>query len=298
MSGSKKVIVFGGSGFIGSHVADILTENGYDVTIFDLHKSPYLRPGQKMITGDITNMEEVKKAVKNMSIIYNFAGIADIDEASKNPIGTITFNILGNANILEAIKGSNIYRYIFASTLYVYSDSGSFYRNSKIACELYIQDYSKLYGIPYTILRYGSIYGPRNRGRDRIYQFIKQVLVENRMVYDGNGTEVREYIHVEDAARCSVEILNGNYVNKHTIISGQQAVKIKDMMIMIKEILRKDVKIEFSGEVSDIHYQITPYSFNPKLGKKYISENYIDLGEGIIQCTEEIYHQLKIKHDT
>lgn len=297
MYAKRKAIVFGGSGFIGSHVADFLTEKGYDVTIFDIRPSPYLKSGQNMIVSDIINTEEVKTAVKDMPVVYNFAGIADIDEANNKPVETIKYNILGNANILEAVKHSSIYRYIFASTLYVYSDSGSFYRDSKIACELYIQDYNKVYSIPYTILRYGSIYGPRSQGRDRIYQLTCQALTEKKMVYPGSGEEMREYIHVEDAARYSVEILDGNYVNQHAIITGQQAIKIKDLIIMIKEILGENIEIEFQGKSSDIHYQVTPYSFNPKLGKKFMSNSYIDLGEGIIQCAEGIYNLFGKKHD-
>lgn len=290
---NKKAIVFGGSGFIGSFVSDLLAEKGYSVTVFDIKESPYLKPGQEMVIGDITEAVEVKKAVKDAPVIYNFAGIADIEEASRNPIGTITQNILGNANILEAIKDKKIERYVFASTLYVYSEAGSFYRDSKIACELYIQDYHEQYGIPYTILRFGSIYGPRSHNRDRIHMLVWQALTEQKMVYNGSGEDIREYIHVEDAARCAVEILEKNYLNQHVIISGQQSLKIKDLMVMIKEILGRDIAIEFTEEVSDIHYQITPYSFNPKLGKKYISDNYIDLGEGIIQCAQEIYNFFK-----
>ena len=146
----QKVVVFGGSGFIGSHVSDFLTEKGHKVVIYDIKPSPYLKPDQKMVTGDILDSQTVNKALKDASIVYNFAGVADIDEAREDPIGTIKNNILGNGYILESLKDKNIQRYIFASTVYVYSDSGSFYRDSKVACELYINDYHAKYGIPYT----------------------------------------------------------------------------------------------------------------------------------------------------
>lgn len=77
----KKIIVFGGSGFLGSHVADKLTDYGYDVTIFDLVKSPYLRKNQKMIIGNILDEEQVREAIKGNQIVYNFAGYADLDTA-------------------------------------------------------------------------------------------------------------------------------------------------------------------------------------------------------------------------
>lgn len=292
----KKVVVFGGSGFLGSHVADILTERGYAVTIFDIVTSSHLRAGQEMVVGDILDFPLVEEAVKGASIVYNFAGKADINEAQNDPIGTIKNNILGNGYILEALKNKEVDRYVFASTIYVYSNSGSFYRSSKVACEMYINDYCNKYGIPFTILRYGSLYGPRDT-KNRIYQLVKQALMENRITYEGSGDEVREYVHVEDVARCSVEILADDYADQNIIISGHNSIKLRDLMTMINEIFNKKLKVEFLNRGSEIHYDQTPYSFNPRLGKKYISNHYIDLGQGIIQCAEEIYNSMKGRVD-
>ena len=289
---NKKVVVFGGSGFIGSHVADLLSEMGYDVTIFDVKESAYLRPDQNMVVGDILDFDLVRKTLDNVKVVYNFAGIADIEEAENNPIGTIKINILGNAHILESLKDQEIERYIFASSVYVHSDSGSFYKDSKVACEMYINDYNKKYGIPFTILRYGSLYGPRTNMKDRIYKMVKQAITDNQIIYEGNGEEVREYIHVEDAARCSVEILDKPCLNENILITGPQDMKIKDVMIMINEILGENRDIKLLNENSELHYNITPYSFHPRLGKKYISDYYIDMGQGIIQCIEEVYQSL------
>jgi len=76
-SHSKKAIVFGGSGFLGSHVAEVLTNNGYDVAIFDLVDSPYKKSSQLMIVGDILEQEKVREAVKGYDYVYNFAGISE-----------------------------------------------------------------------------------------------------------------------------------------------------------------------------------------------------------------------------
>ena len=112
MSNNQKAIVFGGSGFLGSHVADSLTENNYDVTIFDIKDSPYLKNSQKMIIGDILDCQQLKNAIKGNDIVYNFAGIADIDECHKRPIDTIKYNILGNGNILEAAVKNKVEKYL------------------------------------------------------------------------------------------------------------------------------------------------------------------------------------------
>ena len=178
---AKKVIVFGGSGFLGSHAADALTDSGYSVTIYDLKPSPYLRKTQKMVVGDIMDQRSVEKAVKGSDFVYNFAGIADIDHASKTPLESVRVNILGNSIILEASRREHVKRFVFASSLYVYSKAGSFYRTTKQACELLIENYQEVYGLPYTILRYGSLYGSRADERNFIYQVIKESLTSGKI---------------------------------------------------------------------------------------------------------------------
>ncbi len=288
-----KAVVFGGSGFIGSHVADALDDAGYSVSVFDIRPSDHLRPSMEMIVGDILDEAALERAVADARVVYNFAGVADVEDASRRPLDTIRYNILGNAFLLEALKGRDIDRYVFASTLYVYSDAGSFYRDSKVASELYIHDYSDQYGLPFTILRFGSIYGPRSYHQDRIYKFVRQALTEKQLTYGGDGEEIREYIHVTDAARCAVEVLGKpEYENQNVILAGNQPMKIRDLMVMVSEIIDKQMPIEFLRERDAIHYEVTPYSFTPRLGKKYVSGSYIDLGEGIMQCAQEVYNEL------
>jgi len=290
-----KAVVFGGSGFLGSHVADVLTERGYEVTIYDIKPSPYVQDSQKMVVGDILDYDAVRDVVKDSQVVYNFAGVADIDVAYENPLDTIKYNILGNAHVLEASKDQPIKRYVFASTVYVYSDAGSFYKSSKQACELYIEDYAKKYGIPYTILRYGSLYGPRSDEHNPIFNLLKKAILEKKISYWGNGQEIREYIHVEDAARCSVEILDENFVNQNVILSGHHPIRSRDLLVMINEILGNQCIIEYRDEKIESHYRNTPYSFNPKIGKKYVSHYYLDMGQGLLQCIDEMYRRLKVK---
>jgi len=114
-----KAIVFGGSGFIGSYVADCLTRSGHEVAVFDLKPSPYLLPGQEMIIGDILDEDTVANAVQGCDYLYDFAGIADLDDATTRPIDTIHQNILGTATLLEAARKHEIERFIYASTIYV-----------------------------------------------------------------------------------------------------------------------------------------------------------------------------------
>jgi len=284
-----KIIVFGGSGFLGSHVADALTIKGHEVIIYDLVKSPYLKDGQFFVVGDILDEKLVADTVKGCEIVFSFAGIADLEEAKKDPMITVRNNILGTTNILEACRKNQVKRFIFASTLYVYSKAGSFYRSSKQACELLIDNYNEIYGLDYTIIRYGSLYGPRAEELNWLYKTVKDALTLGKIVRHGDGEELREYIHALDAARLSVEAIGADYRNQHVIITGNQQIKIKDLMIMIKEMLNNETEIEFkSVDLSD-HYEITPYNFSPKLAKRLQSNHYVDLGQGILDIMGEIY---------
>lgn len=286
-----KAIVFGGSGFVGSHVADVLTEKGHEVTIFDMRPSEYLRKGQKMLVGNILDEKAVDHAVEGADTVYNFAGVADITKASDKPLETIKNNILGNTVILEACRLHNVKRFVFASSVYVYSGAGSFYRSSKQACELITENYNDKYGLPFTILRYGSLYGPRADESNWVYQILKQAVTEGKITRYGDGGELREYIHVQDAAKCSVEILSPEFENQYVIITGSQQMKVNDLMVMIKEMLNNKIELEFLPTESILHYNITPYSFNPKIAKKLVSNYYIDLGQGILDLLSSIYKE-------
>ncbi|MDY6917844.1 MAG: NAD(P)-dependent oxidoreductase [Chloroflexota bacterium] len=285
-----KAIVFGGSGFIGSHVADCLTEAGYQVAIFDLEPSPYLLPGQEMILGNILDEAAVLDAVNGCDYVYHLAGIADLDDATTKPLDTVQQNVMGTTVILEAAWRSRVKRFVYASTIYVYSDKGGFYRCSKQAAELYIEEYNKRFGLDYTVVRYGTIYGPRADSRNSVYRYLKQAIESGSIICPGSGDEMREYIHVKDVARLSVDILADEYRNQYVIMSGHQAIRFKDLLYMIREILANQVEIEFKGgELDAAHYNITPYSFVPRIGHKLVTHYYVDMGQGLLECISEIY---------
>ncbi|MGK5094977.1 NAD(P)-dependent oxidoreductase [Deltaproteobacteria bacterium TL4] len=287
-----KTTVFGGSGFLGSHVCDKLSESGYDVTIFDLRPSPWLRADQKMILGNIIEEADVAKAVEGADFVFNFAGIADIGEANERAVDTVRYNVLGNAIILDACVKYQTKRYVFASSIYVYSKAGGFYRCSKQACESYIENYSDTCGLEYTVLRYGSLYGPRAGETNGIYRFIKEAQQTGKISYYGSPNALREYIHIEDAALCSVEILSPAYINQHIVLTGHQPMRVGDLFRMIAEIIGKPLEFEFNRNPQSFHYEVTPYSFSPKIGKKLAPVLHTDLGQGILRMVENIHKEL------
>ncbi|MBK6957434.1 MAG: NAD(P)-dependent oxidoreductase [Nitrosomonas sp.] len=289
---NETVVVFGASGFLGSHVADALSAAGYRVRLFDRSPSPYLKSNQEMIIGDIMNLDQVIEAAKGTSIVYNFAAIADIDEANDKPIPTATINVLGNMHALEAARIAGARRFVFASSIYVYSESGSFYRASKQAAERFTETYHERYGLDYSILRYGSLYGRRSDKRNGIYRMLHEAVAHHSITYKGSGDAMREYIHVEDAARMSVQILAPEFANRHMILTGQERLRIKDVMTMISEILPWPVELHFDEANTVHHYEITPYAFQPRVGRKLVLNEHVDLGQGILDCLREIHQDL------
>ncbi|HOK41121.1 MAG TPA: NAD(P)-dependent oxidoreductase [bacterium] len=287
---NQKVLVIGGSGFLGSATVEELYKRGYDVFVFDIRKPIRLlnENGIKYIEGDMLDFEKLDEAIKGKNIVYNFAGIVDLEEANKKPYATIKTNVIGNLNILECCVKNNIERYIFASTIYVYSEKGTFYRCSKQISELLIEAYHKKFNLNYTILRYGSIYGPDAPDNNWIKQILLQALNEKRIVRLGDGEEIREYIHLFDAAKASVDILEEKFKNDNIIITGLNSIKIKDLLLMIKEMLNNEITIEYKNGKYDEHYEITPYTFKPRYGKKYLVNPQIDLGQGILELLYEL----------
>lgn len=288
----EQVIVYGGSGFLGSHVADALSDAGYVVRIFDRVASPYLRPNQEMVLGDMLDAAATIRAAEGCAYVYNFAGLADIDDAKNRPIDTVQLNVLGNVHCLEAARVANAKRFIFASTVYVYSEAGSFYRASKQASERFVEVYQERYGMDYTILRYGSLYGRRADARNGIYRLIRQALQEKRIFYGGTANAMREYIHAADAAKLSVQILAPEYANRHLVLTGQERMAVKNLMQMIAEIIPGDIALDFNDNPQPGHYVMTPYGFHPKVGHKLVANDYVDIGQGLLDCLAELYETM------
>ena len=285
----KKVTVFGGSGFLGSHVADKLSNSGFEVTICDQKKSNYLSKNQKFMKCDILDLADVKAVLKGADIVYNFAALADLNDGKNKPLQTININILGNANILEACKEYSIERFIYASSVYIYGRAGGFYRCSKKAAEDYVKEYSNSYGLDYTILQYGSLYGPRSDFSNGLYRIVDSALKTGILSYDGDPNATRSYIHVEDAAESSVDILQKDFINQSIILSGLESLKIIDMLQMLAEIIGlPEDKIKFTDKPQAGHYIMTPYSFSKDIGKKYTPAKHIDLGQGLLQLIHQI----------
>ena len=112
-----KAAVIGGSGFLGSHVADELTRRGVRVTVFDCIPSPWIRDSQIMMVGDMLDAEMLARACDGARYLYHFGGIAHIDDAKARPFETIQTNVLGTATVLEVAQTAGVERFLYASTM-------------------------------------------------------------------------------------------------------------------------------------------------------------------------------------
>tara|TARA_B100001093_G_scaffold512934_2_gene583811 strand:+ start:13489 stop:14376 length:888 start_codon:yes stop_codon:yes gene_type:complete len=288
-----KVVVIGGAGFMGSHTADILSDRGFKVTIFDNQPSSYLRADQEMVVGDILERDTVNAVISGAKYLYHFAGIADIDEAKERPFDTVNLNVMGTTVALEAAVKFGVERFIYASTMYVYSPYGSFYRASKQAAEIVIETYQERFELDFTFLRYGSLYGPRSQAWNGLRRYLTQVIREGKLDYRGTGKERREYIHVHDAARLSVDILDDIHKNKAITVTGQQVLSSEELIDLIFEITGVKKDVVFSQDTSSQdHYIMSPYRYTPKQAKKLVPDEFIDLGQGVLEIIEEIHHEL------
>ena len=288
----SRVCVIGGSGFLGSHVADALSAAGHQVTIFDRIVSPWLQATQDMVVGDILDLEALGRAVSGAEFVYNFAALADLNLALNKPLETVSINVLGNANVLEVCKRFKVKRFVYASTVYVHSREGGFYRCSKQAAESYVEEYQRAYSLDYTILRFGSLYGPRADAENGLYRMVKRILQTGELRYEGSADALREYIHVTDAASASVAILSDSFCNQSVVLTGQEPMRVVDLLGMVGEILGLQKSVEIVAGEQPGHYIRTPYAYQAKIGRKYIPPVHVDLGQGLLELISQVSDEL------
>lgn len=292
-----KVGVIGGSGFIGSHLVDKLLEAGHNVTVFDI-----MRPHREDVRHVFLDLFDFHKVVVglagNYEAFYLLAAMANVDDIHKSPLEAAIVNFQGVVNVLEAIRRYGG-RLIFASTVWVYmlaeeeivdentpllvQNVNHTYTASKTAAELYIQSYNKLYGVDFTILRYGIPYGPRGRAGTVIANFINRALKGEPLVIYGDGNQYRNFIYVEDLAHGNVAALKEVARNQTYNLEGLRPVSIKEIAETVESVVG-NVKIEYK-EARPGDYKAKIVSAE-KAKEELGWEPKVDLEEGIRRYTE------------
>jgi len=257
-----KILVTGGAGFIGSHVVDVLMEQGHEVVIYDLEAPVY---GQKCehIAGDVNDTDKFKKASKDIDAIYHMAAQANVNIFFNEPVVSNLNTSNSTINVLEAARENNVGRVLLSSTEWIYGsvegddesqiteetiyaqNPDHLYTSSKIAAEMFCKNYKNLYGVNYTIMRYGIPFGERARAATVTPIFIDKILKGEEITIHGTGSQTRQFIYVRDLAEGNVSALKPEGENEIFNINGREVIKVIDIVTTLEEILGKKARVKF-----------------------------------------------------
>jgi UDP-glucose 4-epimerase len=294
-----KALVTGGSGFLGHHIVKELVKQRIETIVYDVCEPPGIFIDEDVrslctyVKGDVLDCEKITEAMQGCDYVFHTAAIADLDKSRKIPRKTIEVNVIGTTNCLDAARETGVKRFLFASTVYVSGNRGSFYRLSKQTCESLCKTYHEEFGLEYSVLRYGSLYGREPNHWNFIYGVCKSLLTTGEFTYSNTPDAVREYIHINDAARETLRIASDlQFANKAVLITGHQRLKMKEFFDMVQEILGKEIKIHYSPSSNNAHYIITPYTFEIDVPVRVNLSTYVDISEGILDCLKQVKKEL------
>ena len=242
----KKVVVTGGAGFIGSHLAEELVRQGYQTIILDDLSTGRMENIEKLlknenvefIRGSVTDLSMLKKLFKDTSYIFHLAAIPSVPRSIKNPQATHEVNVNGTLNVLLAAKENTVKKVVYASSSSVYGDTPTLpkkedmtphplspYAVTKLAGEYYCQIFHEVYKLPTVCLRYFNVYGPRQDPSSQyaavIPRFIKMVSEGNPPIIFGDGEQTRDFTFVKDAVEANILAAESNASGLFNIARGE-----------------------------------------------------------------------------
>lgn len=220
-----KIIVTGGSGFLGTHMIRALIAQGHNIKNIDLQPSrDTVNENFKTVIADIRDTEKMKQEIIDADVVFHFAGLIEAGESVKFPQKFIDNNISGTLSVLEAMKANNIKTIIFSSSAAIYGEPQNIpiteddrsmpinpYGMTKLAMEGLISSYVQLHGFTGVALRYFNLYGPGENHQPETHampNFIKQVYENRDVEIFGNGEHQRDYIHVSDIVDAHLKALD------------------------------------------------------------------------------------------
>jgi len=259
---SKKVLVTGGAGFIGSHLVDRLIKEGYRVVVIDnlsTGKRANLNPKAKFYKADIqdSKISHIFRKEKP-ELVFHYAAHIEARKSVEDPISNAKVNILGSLNVLENCRKFNVKEIIFASSGgEIYGAAKKIptpedylpqpispYGVSKLTIEKYLDAYYRLFGLKYKTLRYGNIYGPRQNPYGEagvVAIFTSKMLKSEQPLIHGNGKQTKDYIFIEDAIEATIMSLKKNLVGSLNIGTGKET-SVLEIFSKIKNLTKSSVK--------------------------------------------------------
>lgn len=290
-----QVVVTGGSGFIGSHVVDKLRNRGIDVRIFDMVK-PTFRDDVEHYQGSLLDPEALLMGFHGANAVFHLAAVADVSDVLTDPVRSEEINVRGTLNVLEAARRAGVKRVVLGSTIWVYGNvkeesvnedtalpaPSHLYTATKLVSEYYCKSYSELYGLETTVLRYGIPYGPRARESAVIPVFLKKALNGEPIEIQGDGSQIRRFIYVEDLAEGNVLALKSVAANRTYNLEGKDLVTIRELATTIQELVGEvEVRYtegrpgDFSGKLVSAQRAKDELGWEPKINLKEGLDRYL-----------------------
>lgn len=265
-----KVVVTGGAGFIGSHLAQGLLEKGFEVTIIDNLKTGRLnniesfKDKLKFVEGDILDLELLKREFVGVDTVFHHAAVVSIPETTEDPLGSHEVNSTGTLKVLIAARDAGVRRVVYASSSAVYgardgvSEEGdasleplSLYAAHKMTDEMYASLFSKLYGLETVGLRYFNVFGPRQNPHSKysavIPIFFEKISAGERVVINGDGTTTRDFVYVDNVVDANIRASQVQGLGSAVFnIACGQSTSLNELVQKIGLTLGKNPVVEYA----------------------------------------------------
>ncbi len=289
---NTKVLVTGGSGFIGSNLVKKLVLDNNEVVVIDNLSSGFINNidylnDVKFINGDIRNINDVKKAINGVEVVFHLAASVGNKRSIDFPSLDSEINVLGTINILDECVREGVRKIVTSSSAGIFGElktipikedhpiePDSPYGCSKLCAEKICLSYSKLYDLEAVCLRYFNVYGPNQRFDaygNVIPIFVYKMLHNETIIVYGDGNQTRDFVHVDDVVQANINSANSSGVSGAFNIASGQRVSINQLINLITENYKNEFKIEFvnkrPGDVlhslADISSARNNINFNP-----------------------------------
>jgi UDP-glucose 4-epimerase len=263
----KKCLVLGGAGFIGSHVVDVLVNDGNEVTVFD-------RPNVSMnnlhqcikditiIHGDLNNPIDIESAVRETEVVYHFAATTLPSSSNQNPIYDVESNLISAIRLIEIALKNNVKKIIFASsggTVYGLpkhlpiteehpTEPICSYGITKLCIEKYLSLFYYLHGLPYTVLRIANPYGSRQSLENMqgvIPIFLNSLKNGSLIEIWGDGAVSRDYLHISDLVSATLKAGKSEVSNTVLNIGSGNAYSLIDILLIMERVTSIKPKIKY-----------------------------------------------------